>query len=154
MGTSRGGEFIDASVEMLTVVAVLPVGQVVDGPFVTESDRSEWVFIGYDGNPEGDFEAVTIEQSWAGLGAKAKNEIDDITCAVVVAAGDHRDIKGARDRVYAIFADVEDAFRANPSLGFTSPTVAELSSGTLHQEQTDSGIQVRFVFNVSIMTRI
>lgn len=153
MGTSRVPDLIDAFVPRLEASPDLSTVKVVDGPLVTDSAAQEWLFVGYDGDEEGDFIAATTQQEWAGLGAKKKNEDIVLTCAILVQRGS-TDVRSCRVRTYEIFAAVESVLRADPSLGFSTPTVCAVTEHTFHQEQTPDGIQGRLPFTVTCTTRI
>jgi hypothetical protein len=151
--SSRVPQLIDALLAALTAAAGLDGVKVVDGPLVSNTSASEFVFVGYDGDPEGEFQTAQTTQQWAGLGARAKNEDITITGAVLVQRGDI-DVKAVRDRVFAIFAEVEAAVRADPALGLGTPTVCSVSETSFHTEQTDHGVQGRLPFTLTCSTRI
>lgn len=151
--SSRVPALIDAFLAALTADAGLTGVQVVDGPLVTDSAATEWVFVGYDADPEGEYMTAQTTQQWAGLGAKAKNEDITLTGAVLVQQGSTA-VKPCRDRTFAIFAEVESVVRANPSLGLPTPTVCSISEHTFHTEQTDRGIRGRLPFTLTCTTRI
>lgn len=153
MATSRVPDLIDALVAALDASADLSTVKVVDGPLVTDSAAQEWVFVGYDGDDQGDFTTATTQQAWAGIGAKKKNEDITLTCAVLVQRGS-TDVRSCRVRTFEIFAAVEDVLRADPSLGFPAPTICAVAENTFHTEQTSSGVQGRIPFTVTCTTRI
>jgi hypothetical protein len=150
---SRVPELIDALLAALRASAGLTGVQVVDGPLVTDSAASEWVFVGYDGDPEGEFSTASTSQQWAGLGAKAKNEDILLSCAVLVRRGS-TDVRACRIRTFEIFAAVEAVVRADPALGLLPPTVCAISETSFHTEQTANGVQGRMPFTLSCSTRI
>lgn len=153
MSTSRVPDLIDALVTALQASPGLSDVQVVDGPLVTDSAAQEWVFVGYDGDEEGDFVTATAQQEWAGIGAKKKNEDITLTGAVLVQRGSTQ-VRPCRIRTYEVLAAVESVLRADPSLGFPTPTVCALTEHAFHQEQTADGIQGRIPFTVTCTTRI
>lgn len=153
MASSRVPALIDALVPALQASADLGTVKVVDGPLVSDSAAQEWVFVGYDGDEDGDFATATAQQEWAGLGAKKKNEEITLTCAILVQRGS-TDVRSCRVRTYEVFAAVEAVLRADPSLGFPTPTVCAVSEHSFHQEQTADGIQGRLPFTVTCTTRI
>ncbi|MGZ0231115.1 hypothetical protein [Streptomyces sp. CPS1] len=153
MATSRVSDLIDALVAALQASPGLSTVKVVDGPIVSDSAAKEWVFVGYDGDPEGDFITSTTQQDWAGIGAKKKSEDITLTCAVVVQRGS-TDVRACRIRTFEVFAAVEDVLRADPSLGFPSPTICAVAENTFHTEQDSNGVQGRMPFTVTCRTRI
>ncbi|MFF9097564.1 hypothetical protein ACF1AX_31135 [Streptomyces sp. NPDC014802] len=154
MASSRVPQLIDAFVAALQAAPGLAGVQVVDGPLVSASTATDWVFVGYDANPEGEFNTAFTTQTWAGLGAKAKNEDIALTCAVLVQRGS-TDVRACRVRTFEVFAQVEAVVRADPSLGLPPPTVCSISETTFYTEQTERGVQGRLPFTlVTSPTRI
>lgn len=151
--SSRVPQLTDAFLAVLTAAAGLDGVKVVDGPLVSSTAANEFVFVGYDGDPSGEFQTAQTTQQWAGIGAKAKNEDIVLTGAVLVQRGD-TDVKAVRDRTFAIFAEVESAVRADPALGLPPPTVCSISETSFHTEQTDRGVQGRMPFTLTCSTRI
>jgi hypothetical protein len=148
MVSTRFFDAVDAIVAALKAAGLL----VWDGPVVT-GDFSDSVFVGYDGDPEGNYEAATLTQDWAGLGAKRRDETLDIHCAVVALSGDG-DAKSARDRAKTILTTVETTVRADPSLGQPPQFTAGLKPVAAFQEPTTDGLQIRITFTISIKTRV
>lgn len=151
MAHSRAPAAIDALRVALEDRPGLAETPVYDGPFVTD-DPSDAIYLGYDGDPEGGFEAVIGDQEWAGIGARARRETFRITCAVVVVDGDG-DVAQAREAVYRLFGEIEDALRAEPSLGLPPPTTVAVVSPALFIEPLN-GVQARLVFAVEVTTRV
>jgi hypothetical protein len=152
MGRSRVRPTIARLVELFTP-AVGEVGNVFRGPFVT-GDVKPTVWVGYDGDPEGDFKTADPTQEWAGIGNFARDEEFDIPCAATALIGD-QEIDLAWDAVDALLAIVENTLRADPSLGQTpTPYTAEYRPGPVHTEPTSTGWQVRAVFAVHVKTRL
>lgn len=152
MATSRVPDAIDALVALFGAAPALDGVKVVDGPLVTGDPLREAICVAYDG-AEGGGEAVDIQQEWASIGQKARNETFTITCAVVVWGGATK-VRPARERAFALLAAVEDALRADPSLGLPPPTVVAFAAGSLFHEQSESGMQARISFQVAVQTRI
>lgn len=148
MATSRVPATIDALVAMLTAADL----NVHDGPLVT-GDFSPAVWVGYDGaGSDSELRSASSTQSWAELGAKRRNEVFDIICAVNALVGTTN--SDARNAVYALYSTVETVLRSNPSMGQTPPFVAEIAAGDLYTEPTENGVQCRLVFTVHVTTRI
>lgn len=153
MTTSRVPAVIDALVALYENAPGLAKVAVLDGPLVTNAPLKEAVFVGYDGDPDGEGQAAENAQKWAGIGARSRDETVQITGAVVVWNGGTK-VRPVRLRVYELFGVVEDVVRADPSLGLPPPTVAEIASGGLFQVQRQSGIECRIPFIVRVQTRI
>ena len=151
--SSRVPELIDAFLAALGESSDLTGVQVVDGPLVTSSAALEWVFVGYDGDPGGEFSTASTSQQWAGLGALAKNEDILLTCSVLVQGG-LTDVRARRVRCFEIFAAVEAVVRADPALTLPPPTVCSISDTSFHTEQTERGVQARMPFTLTCTTRI
>src|SRR5215470_17872349 len=150
---SRVPELIDNLVAALQAAPGLDGVQVVDGPLVSSSAAREWVFVGYDGDPEGEMQAASASQEWAGLGAKAKNEIIALNCCVMVLDGS-TEVKPARDRAFAVFGDVESVARSDVALGLPPPTVCSIAEHSFYAEQTTDGLRGRLPFTIICTTRI
>lgn len=135
---------IDALVATWTDAGV----KVHDGPQLS-GDFEDCIFVGFDGNPEGEYQSAEVEQDWAGLGAKHRSETLTIICSAVVLNGDDN-IKAARDTAYGFVETAGIALRNDPSLGQPPPFVAGLRPGPLFIEPTQQGVQVRVVFSVNV----
>lgn len=145
MTTSHIPAAIDAIVAKLTAAGLL----VWDGPFVTQ-DFEAAVYIGYDGDDQGDYKAVAGTQDWKGLGAKHREEIFSIICAVFVISGS-QDTKVGRDAAYVLLDTVGTVLRADPSLGLgIYPFVAGLKPVELFTVPTASGLECRWVFTIDV----
>jgi hypothetical protein len=123
-----------------------------DGPTNT-GDFAPAVYVGYDADPEGTFESVVMDQEWAALGARARREVFDIVCAIVVLSGDDITVP-LRTAVFQLFGEVETVLRTDPSLGQPPPFVASAKPKQLFTEDTADGLQGRLVFHVHVETRI
>lgn len=150
---TRAPAAIDALVALAEGLPALEGVAISDGQTLDGGTAKDRLCIGWDGNDDGDNQAVASSQEWAGLGAKAKDESLIITCAVIAGTG-NGDVKPMRDRAYEILGAFADGLRADPSLGFPPPTLAALRVGDLFQEQTDRGPEARVVFQVGVQTRI
>lgn len=141
---------VPASIDAI-VAALQAAGLTIwDGPIVS-GDFSSAVFIGYDGDPDGDYRAVTTTQTWSGLGQRKRDEEDLISCAAVALLGtSDTSWKPTRDAVYALLDTVGQTLRADPSLAQPPPYTAEILTGDYFQEATTSGNQGRLVFTIRI----
>jgi len=149
MPTSRLGAVIDALVTTLdagTAVAVY------DGYPVLSSLPADFVVVG--GAPDPDADAASLEQAWAGLGAKSRDETGEITCAVVAQSGGTVH-KPSRDRVLVILGELETAIRSDPTLGgAVAAGWLHVTTGALSQQQNSNGSRAVVTFTVSYRTRI
>lgn len=150
--TSRAPAVLDALVALCGSAAGLDGVTIHDGPQVTSAPLKEVITIGWDGDEDND-EAVQSQQAWAAIGQKAKDETLQIPCAAIAWRGD-TNIKAVRDRAYELLGEVEDALRADPSLGFPPPTIVAMTTGNAYQRQTDKGAQCRVMFTIGVQTRI
>jgi len=148
MASSRVPDLIDNFLAVLKAAPGLSDVQVVDGPLVSGTAVREQLFVGYDADPEGEAQAASTTQTWAGLGAKAKNEDIELTCAVLVRKGS-TDVRTLRVRVYEIFAEVEAVVRADPSLGLPPPSVCAVTDTSFRTPQTPDGIEGRLLFTLA-----
>lgn len=156
MAETRSPAAIDA-----IAAALLADGLAVfDGPIVN-GDQGLKVFIGYDGDPAGDFLAASTTQAWSGIGQRKRDETITIRCAIVSGVGnDDTSWKPVRDTVYAAYDQIGSKLRSNasslgPSLGLPAPSVAEcMTEGSFFQEPTENGMQGRLTFTITYQTRV
>ncbi|WP_236241161.1 hypothetical protein [Streptomyces sp. CC228A] len=137
---------IDALVALGQADSELSGVVVSDGPEVTETSASDWLIVGFDGDPSGDFQAAQTVGGWAGLGT-GREEQFQITVAAIASRGD-TDVRAARTRVYEIGARVEEWLRADPRLGLESLEAA-IEASQLTQDQTDQGVQAVLLLTVA-----
>lgn len=142
---SRIPDVIEALVGLGKTDPALEGVAVADGPEVSDSAAMDWLVIGFDGDPSGDFEAAQSVAEYAGLGTRREEQFQ-ITVAAVANRGDV-DVVAARRRAYEIGARVVAWLQASPSLG-----LAELEAGVgatrLVQDQTDQGASARLLLTV------
>jgi len=119
---------------------------IADGPEVTDSAAPDWLIVGFDGDPSGDFEAAQSVGGWSDL-SSGREEAFQVTVAAVATRGD-TDIVAARQRVYEIAARVEAWLRADPSIGLPSLEAA-VEATRLVQDQTEDGAQARLLLTVA-----
>lgn len=150
---SRVPEVIDALVALGNTEPEYQAGEdgtgavaVADGPQVTDSAAPDWLIVGFDGDPEGDFEAANSVGGWSDLGTGREEEFQ-VTVAAIASRGD-TNIVAARRRAYEIGARVEAWLRQDPSLGLRSLEAA-VAGTRLVQDQTDQGAQVRLLLSVA-----
>jgi hypothetical protein len=148
MSETRVDEAILALVALWTAADI----STVDGPFVS-GDTGDRLFVGYDGDPEGEMQAAELESEWSGIGTTKRDEEFDIFCAVVTRSGFRR-ASEARTAALALYQTASVALRANPSLGLPPPSVAAPKPQGLFTPPTSQGVQGRLVFNVHVKTRI
>lgn len=133
------------------------------GPLVS-GDPDDAVFVGYDGDPFGDMQAVTHAQGWAGIGARRRNEEFDVHCCVLNQSGstDGPGFVAAFERLYGIASVLFDAVHSDPSLGLGpgKPTgaprfTADVRGFSAHVPTDDTrGVMPRVQFSVHVVTRI
>lgn len=135
------------------VIAVVgAAGANVVDSWTPEGDTLDFVFVGYDGDPEGDLASATITQDWAGIGTFQRDEEFEVTGSVV-SRYSADDAKTARDRVKAQFTLVESAILADPSLGL--PGQVSYCVADVHPIQlfAETG-QYRLTFVIRVKTRV
>lgn len=150
---SRVPEVIDVLVQLAKTEdayeasADHPCGVVVaDGPQVTDDESPDWLVVGFDGDPDGDFESAQTVGGWSDLGGGREEEFQ-VTVAAISNRGDANNV-AARARVYEIAARVEAWLMADPSLGL--PGLEAFVGGTrLVQDQTEKGASVRLLLSVA-----
>lgn len=152
--TSRAGAAILALYQLAQTTFSDDDVLVALGPYTT-GDQRDSVHIGYDGDPDGDFTATAAtEQTYAGLGANARDEEFSVQGAVIVSSGD-TDAAAAVTRVYALLGQLETALKADPSLGQLPPFVAGVVPGELRLPPDAAvGLQAVLPFSVRVKTRV
>lgn len=143
---SRVPALIDALVAATAADSGLQGVRIADGPEVTEDAALEWLIVGFDGDPDGDFEAARTVGGWSDL-STGREEAFEITVAAIVSRGD-TDVRAARVRVYEIAARLEALLRADPSVGLPSLECG-IEATRLQPDQTDKGIQARLLLTVA-----
>jgi hypothetical protein len=145
---SRVPEVIEALVALgqAETSAELDGVKIADGPEVTEDAALDWLIIGFDGDPSGDFEAAQSVGGWSDLGT-GREEAFQVTVAAIANRGD-TDIVAARRRAYEIGARVEAWLRADPGIGLRSLEAA-IEATRLVQDQTEDGAQARLLLTVA-----
>ncbi|MEU1596203.1 hypothetical protein ABZ468_25925 [Streptomyces sp. NPDC005708] len=146
---SRVPALIDAVTGRLALDVGLKAVRVTDGPEVSEDKAREWILVGYDGDPEGEFQSATTEEDWASL-STSRSERIELPLTVLVRRGD-TDVKAARVRIYEIAAVIRAVFRNDPTVGLPGTTAA-ITGSTLYQAQTVEGIQARLLLTVGVET--
>ena len=149
MATSRFGAVVDALVSLIDATSVT---HVFDGPPNTADTLDEYVIVGGTDDPDDD--AGEIQQEWNGLGAGAKQETGQVTCAVLVGTGNDV-VKTARDRALVVLGEVETALRADKTLGGVLVSGwCGLAEGRPSQRRNSNGLYARVVFTVQYQTKI
>lgn len=121
---------------------------------VPTGDTRDLLFLGYDGDPEGERVAVSVTREWVGTGSsRRRTERIEIVCAgcALVGTGSFAEATG---RVSALMTAVDDFVTANPALGQPPPTTALVEAGDLFTDHTAAGLQARWVFRIAVTTRI
>lgn len=140
---------IDALVAAFRAAPSLSDVEVDDGPLVSDGTAPDRVCVGFDGDPEGTFEAAVSEEAFNDLYG-TRGERIEVPCAVIVSRGD-TDVREARDRAFQILATVRDLFLADPTLAGPQTQTA-VGSTRLTQVQTQNGIEVRLALSVTCET--
>ncbi|WP_112469417.1 hypothetical protein [Streptomyces triticisoli] len=145
---SRVPEVIDALVALGAADPELDEVQVSDGPEVTDTSALDWLIVGFDGDPNGDFQAAQTVGGWTDFGT-GREEQFQVMVAAVAQRGD-TDVRAARMRAYEIGARVEAWLRADPSIGLGPGQVeAAIEASQLTQDQTQQGAQAVLLLTVA-----
>ncbi len=161
--TSRVGVVIDALVASLKLSATFadPV-RVFDGPVITTDVMfNQAVFVGFEGDWQGSFEACQIDQEEPYLGNSTVRETLELRCCADSWGGDPT-WQTLRNSCLALLAGVETVIRTDRTLGIDgTTTVTQVAPGTLIQAPTttfgpepyaSSGSLVRIPFIVHVTT--
>ena len=126
--------------------------RVFDGPAATDAGWFDAVFIGFDGDWQGTYEAVQIAQTWAYTGGTSQYEELHLICSAVSWSG-ALDPKGCRDRAATLLAGVETVLRTDPTVGLGGATIiTALEVGTVFQEPFPDGHACRILFTIHAHT--
>lgn len=143
---SRIPQVIKALVELGKTDPALEGVRVADGPEVSDTAAMDWLVVGYNGDPTGDFEAAQSVTQFVGLSTRREEEFQ-VTLAAISNRGD-TDIVAARARVYAIGARVIEWLHASPNLGLDE-LEAGVGATRLMQEQTTQGASAGLLLTVA-----
>lgn len=145
---SRVPEVIDRLVQLGQADAGLKDVRIADGPEVTGDADPDWLIVGFDGDPNGDFQAAQTVGGWTDFGT-GREEQFQVMVAAIAQRGD-TDVRAARMRAYEIGARVEAWLRADPSIGLGPGQVeAAIEASQLTQDQTQQGAQAVLLLTVA-----
>lgn len=143
---SRVPEVLDALVALARADASLDGVVVSDGPEVTDTSARDWLIVGFDGDPAGDFQAAQTVGGWAGLGTRQEEQFQ-VMVAAIAQRGD-TDVRAARVRAYEIGGRVAEWLRLDPRIGLPE-LEASIEASQLTQEQTPQGVQAVLLLTVA-----
>ncbi|MDP9949124.1 MULTISPECIES: hypothetical protein [Streptomyces] len=154
MATSAVPAAIDALLTILRAAPGLAGVAVVDGPPGVNFTERLRIYVGYS---PGSDQAAEIQQSFAGAGARQRDEDAAISCYAEARGGD-KDMGLRRAQVFGLLAEVENALRGTdaapqaPTLG-GAVLWSEVTAGSLSQAQ-ESGTLAGLAFTVAYHARI
>lgn len=136
-----------------TLGAASPPVLVLDGPEFEDEAAELVLWVGVD-NPDDDVPfGATGTQTWAGLGALAKNETFAIHCVIRAANGET--VASCRTAAFAVLAAVETIVRADANLGGTIlVTLDGIQNVRLRQVARPNGALAEVVFDIACKSRI
>lgn len=150
MSTTKVGVVIDALIAACRTAGLT----VVDGPPTQRVNVGQDVlYVGWQGT-EGS-EAARTNQTWAGLGNRARNEDGNILCFAEAMRGDTV-MKPTRDAALAVVAGVEAILRTDPQLAaLTGPDVVSFGGVDSHVPlQDDNGSRWGVLFHLDLFARL
>ena len=154
MLTSRVPAAVDALLAILRARPTLSDVAIVDGPAAVNLTQRQRIHVGWHPGAE---QAVALEQSFNGAGARTRDEQFVISCYAEARGGD-KDMALRRLDVFALVGEVEQALRASnemPEAPTLNGTVlwAELTTGDLLQSFSE-GASAGLAFAVACRARI
>lgn len=151
MATSVVFDLPGRLVEIFT--AALTTATVYDG-FGASEDPGDFLMVGVDDPNSTDPLAPSAEstQTWAGMGARHRDEEGTLTCVALTWNGDD-DTAAARTRVKALMSAVEATITADPNLGGTIPGLLWVRPEGRTQFMQGNG-QAMFVFDIAWRARL
>lgn len=153
---TRLPDVIDAAVAMFTtaivageVLAAEGGAVVLDGPVVRDEPK-RYVVVGDEAEDEES--DVTIERSWAGLGAQALDEVAQIPCSAIAWTGD-TDLSTRRREAFELYSACEAAHRANLNFGGLV-LFSGITDVTYRPYVNENGTGARVRFTIEYKARI
>lgn len=140
---SRIPEVLDALVSAFQGSPTLRDAVVTDGPLMSNSSAPDWICVGYDGDPEGEFIAASVELDWTGALSPQRGESMDIPVTVIVSRGS-TDVKAARDAAFAYYGALADLL---PSLDVPQTQVF-VGINSFRQVQDTEGVHAFLALTV------
>lgn len=157
MATSVVFDLIGALADTFTT-ALGSTATVFDGAPPSEDVPANFVMVGvgdpYDDTPP---TAADSAQTWAGLGAHARDEEGTITCCAVSWNGDGEGLQAARASVKATTAAIAAALKASPNLNGSVPGLLWTgmgSRGTWTPIQAEDGCSLVHYFEIQFKARL
>ena len=143
----------DALLAAFKASAGLTGVSVYDGLQITQEFASDGVAVGHDGTVDDDDVNVgSVTAVYFTLGAKARMEDGTVNCWLWSLDGG-TDTTARRSRAFALFAAVEAAVKADPTLGGAC-LIASVASADISLRQTTQGVAVLMPFTVTYQARI
>lgn len=143
--TSSIHAFKNALVDGLLARAGLAGVQVVSAPLTSKDAARESIQLG----------DVDGEQEWSALGKLAREEryTVDVMVWVIRPGGDEGVVRDVRGRAFAIFAEVEDFLRADPTV-FSVARVSAIRRPEVTEGANPEGRVCRIDFQVAVEKRL
>lgn len=152
MATTALFAVVDALVTIFDTALAITV---YDGPQATDANLQQYAAVGWDGDPTSTGQAGDAQQDWApraNTGLFSRDDRGTVRCVVVAWSGDSV-VAARRTATKGYLASIENALRADPSLGGVV-IAAGITDIGLIQEVSDGGNTVRIPFTVTYMARI
>ena len=154
MGTTVVFDLVDRLVEIFR--EQLSEVNVYDGTGNSD-DPGDYLMVGVS-DPDNDRpQIVESRQSWAGLGARARDEEGAVACVALSWNGKPEGAAEARAKVKAITEKVEQVLRSDPSLGGTVPGLQWTgygSNASADLVEADDGTALLWRFEIAFKARI
>lgn len=124
--------------------------EVTDGPPL-QNIPAEGLYVGATDVSD----SIDFQQDWAGQGGLRRNETFKIPHLLFVRTGDNA-VSTHRAAIFGYLASIEDALRADPTLGISGYVVRAGfgTSGDYSQTQSADGLVLRIYFTITVETRI
>jgi hypothetical protein len=119
----------------------------------SDFDDQQLVIVAGNGDPRSDDEDAKTDQDWRGLGAGTREERIEVRCAVITRYNAD-DVPDQLSIAWTLFHAIAAALRANKTLGFPPPTVAQIGEASQFLTRFTARTLVRLIFVVAVETRI
>jgi hypothetical protein len=148
------GYLVDTFTAAATLGAATPPVSVRCGPQLSGDFSQLALFVGVDDPTQSTPTAATSDQTWVGMGARARDEQLSVFCTAEAWSGETT-TRDAMDAVYGIVAAVETLLLADVYMGGLALFEAPGSTGhTLKWQQGEGGLAAHVSFRIDVKARL
>lgn len=160
VSTSAWFDVVTALLATFRADSVLTANQVniIDGPVLLNAAAQNTLIVGGTSDPQqagpGGIAAGDFTQQWGETGARARYEVLNVICELVVRNGSV-DLAATRTTMQTLLAEIESVLRTGFTLGVGRLMWAEVLTGQISQMQAQTGgSSVSVTFNIAAKARL